>query len=106
MCLHYYNCYLKFRIKSTCKSSRGGHDPVKELPYKGALHVYKAKVNFVHFNQNLSPKVSPQTTEAPMLAAVITSEHWCPICFAESLELWMLSAALGEQINQEASGLL
>lgn len=48
----------------------------------------------------------PQTTEAPKLAAVIKSEHLCPICFAESLELWTLSAALGEQINQEASGLL
>lgn len=48
----------------------------------------------------------PQTTEAPKLAAVIKNEHLCPICFAESLELWTLSAALGEQINQEASGLL
>lgn len=87
MCLHCYNCYPKVRIKSTYKSSRGGNDAVKELPCKGALHVYKAKVNSVHFNQNLSPKMFPQTTEAPKLAAVIKSEHLCPICFAESLEL-------------------
>lgn len=71
--------------------------------------MYKAEINSFHFNQKFIPppkKNSPQATEAPMLTAVIRSEHLCPICFTESLELWTLSVAVGEQINQEASGML
>lgn len=41
-----------------------------------------------------------------MLTVVIKSERLGPICFTTSLELWTLSVAVGEQINQEASGLL
>lgn len=70
--------------------------------------MYKAVVNSFHLDKKfiLKKKKLPQTTEALMLAAVIKSEHWGPICFTTSLELWTLSVAVGEQINQEASGLL
>lgn len=70
--------------------------------------MYKAEINSFHFNQKFiqKKKKTPQATEAPMLTAVIRSEHLCPICFTKSLELWTLSVAVGEQINQEASEML